>query len=154
MYMSACIRVYINVCVCMCIHVYCMNVCTCMYMNVCTCVYMSVCSQTSSYFVGSSFYQIPPFHHLTLDVTEKRTEGKGDNVTLDYLLVRDITFPRSSLISPTGYHFFSSLCIQPLDKTQQITTNQPGVVALAFNPSTREAEAGRFLSSRPAWSTK
>jgi hypothetical protein len=28
------------------------------------------------------------------------------------------------------------------------------VVAHAFNPSTREAEAGRFLSSRPAWSTK
>jgi hypothetical protein len=24
----------------------------------------------------------------------------------------------------------------------------------AFNPSTQEAEAGRFLSSRPAWSTK
>ena len=32
----------------------------------------------------------------------------------------------------------------------------PGVVAHAFNPSTREkyAEAGEFLSSRPAWSTK
>jgi hypothetical protein len=28
------------------------------------------------------------------------------------------------------------------------------MVAHAFNPSTREAEAGRFLSSRPAWSTK
>jgi hypothetical protein len=28
------------------------------------------------------------------------------------------------------------------------------VVAYAFNPSTREAEAGGFLSSRPAWSTK
>jgi hypothetical protein len=28
------------------------------------------------------------------------------------------------------------------------------VVALAFNPSTWEAEAGGFLSSRPAWSTK
>jgi hypothetical protein len=30
----------------------------------------------------------------------------------------------------------------------------PGVVAHAFDPSTREAEAGGFLSSRPAWSTK
>jgi hypothetical protein len=28
------------------------------------------------------------------------------------------------------------------------------VVAHAFNPSTWQAEAGRFLSSRPAWSTK
>jgi major histocompatibility complex class I len=32
--------------------------------------------------------------------------------------------------------------------------SQPGVVAHAFDPSTREAEAGGFLSSRPAWSTK
>jgi hypothetical protein len=29
-----------------------------------------------------------------------------------------------------------------------------GVVAYAFNPSTQEAEAGEFLSLRPAWSTK
>jgi hypothetical protein len=29
---------------------------------------------------------------------------------------------------------------------------EPGMVVHAFNPSTREAEAGRFLSSRPAWS--
>jgi hypothetical protein len=28
------------------------------------------------------------------------------------------------------------------------------VVAHAFNPSTLEAEAGGFLSWRPAWSTK
>jgi hypothetical protein len=27
------------------------------------------------------------------------------------------------------------------------------LVAHAFNPSTREAEAGQFQSSRPAWST-
>jgi hypothetical protein len=31
---------------------------------------------------------------------------------------------------------------------------KPGVVAHAFNPSTWEAEAGEFLSSRPAWSTE
>jgi hypothetical protein len=31
---------------------------------------------------------------------------------------------------------------------------KPGMVAHAFNSSTREAEAGGFLSSRPAWSTK
>jgi hypothetical protein len=30
----------------------------------------------------------------------------------------------------------------------------PGVVAHVFNPSTREAEAGGFLSVRPAWSIK
>jgi hypothetical protein len=30
----------------------------------------------------------------------------------------------------------------------------PGVVVHAFNPSIWEAEAGEFLSSRPAWSTE
>jgi terminal uridylyltransferase len=31
---------------------------------------------------------------------------------------------------------------------------KPGVVAHTFNSSTREAEAGGFLSSKPAWSTE
>jgi major histocompatibility complex class I len=30
----------------------------------------------------------------------------------------------------------------------------PGVVAHAFDPSTREAEAGGFLSLKPTWSTE
>jgi hypothetical protein len=33
-------------------------------------------------------------------------------------------------------------------------SSAPDVVAHAFNPSTWEAEAGGFLSSRPAWYTK
>jgi hypothetical protein len=33
-------------------------------------------------------------------------------------------------------------------------TGMPGVVVHTFNSSTLEAEAGGFLSLRPAWSTK
>jgi major histocompatibility complex class I len=35
-----------------------------------------------------------------------------------------------------------------------IKINYKGKWRQAFNPSTWEAEAGRFLSSRPAWSTE
>ena len=42
------------------------------------------------------------------------------------------------------------MCKLQLSKSKR----KPGVVAHAFNSSTWEAEAGRFLSSRPAWSTK
>jgi hypothetical protein len=34
------------------------------------------------------------------------------------------------------------------------TRAKPGVVVHVVNPSTREAEAGGFLNSKPAWSTK
>jgi hypothetical protein len=44
--------------------------------------------------------------------------------------------------------------VKPLVHFVKRMTTQPGVVAHAFNPSTWEAEAGRFLISRPAWSTK
>jgi hypothetical protein len=38
--------------------------------------------------------------------------------------------------------------------TTRVVDSGWAVVAHAFNPSTQEAEAGGFLSSRPAWSTK
>jgi hypothetical protein len=36
----------------------------------------------------------------------------------------------------------------------KMTIYKPAMVAHAFNLSTWEAEAGEFLSSRPAWSTE
>jgi hypothetical protein len=39
-------------------------------------------------------------------------------------------------------------------KTQENKILCQAVVRHTFNPSTWEAEAGRFLSSRPAWSTE
>jgi hypothetical protein len=44
-------------------------------------------------------------------------------------------------------------CRQNVHSHKNIS-NEPGVVAHTFNPSTREAKAGGFLNSRPAWSTK
>jgi hypothetical protein len=38
--------------------------------------------------------------------------------------------------------------------TTTTTTNSRAVVVHTFNPSTWKAEAGGFLSLRPAWSTK
>jgi hypothetical protein len=48
-------------------------------------------------------------------------------------------------------------CRKVLKSILKIIFKKPGmlgVVVHAFNPSTWEAEAGRLLSSRPAWSTK
>jgi major histocompatibility complex class I len=41
-----------------------------------------------------------------------------------------------------------------MEKKKRTVDIMPGVVVHAFNPSTREAEAGGFLSLKPAWSTK
>ena len=48
----------------------------------------------------------------------------------------------------------SKLEFAPLLKWIKSNSSEPGVVVHAFNPSTQEAEAGGFLSSRPAWSTE
>jgi hypothetical protein len=49
---------------------------------------------------------------------------------------------------------FFKIALKKQNKTNKQTKNELGMVAHAFRPSTRETEAGRFLSSRPAWSTK
>jgi hypothetical protein len=55
-------------------------------------------------------------------------------------------------------HKAHSLLSLAMDKQPGLCFQDSGVswamVALAFNPSTWEAEAGGFLSSRPAWFTK
>jgi hypothetical protein len=54
------------------------------------------------------------------------------------------SYPLSHLSSPA--YFFLSHYLQKHGVL--------GMVAHTFNPSTREAEAGGFLSLRPAWSTE
>jgi hypothetical protein len=50
----------------------------------------------------------------------------------------------------------SVLQIPDIDEHKKyiLIIREPGMVVYAFNPSTWEAEAGGFLSSRPALSTK
>jgi hypothetical protein len=73
--------------------------------------------------------------------------------------VRGQTGLQSELQDSQGYT--EKPCLEKQNKTKKkcnknnvLRKKWPGVVAHAFNPSTREAEAGGFLSSRPAWSTE
>jgi hypothetical protein len=83
--------------------------------------------------------------------TNKQTKNKQTNKTkrdLPYVTTGS-TYPGTPSQHITHCHqCFLQNCLQlkQMDK--------PGVVVHAFNPSTREAEAGRFLNSSPAWSTK
>jgi hypothetical protein len=60
----------------------------------------------------------------------------------------------SSMGAICGKRTSSSSSIQLREQRDKKMKPEPVMVAHAFNPSTREAEAGRFLSSRLAWSTK
>jgi hypothetical protein len=68
----------------------------------------------------------------------------------NFLLRRDV-------FTSTLHVFIKCKC-QPAFLTGSVlsfkTYSSHAVVAHTFNPSTWEAEAGGFLSSRPAWSTK
>jgi hypothetical protein len=50
--------------------------------------------------------------------------------------------------------FGSYPAARSLETRCQTANMQPGLMAKAFNPNTREAETGRSPSSRPVWSTK
>jgi hypothetical protein len=59
-----------------------------------------------------------------------------------------------SLLSKTFYFIFEiKYCTESGSYQCQDYQVSWAVVVHAFNPSTWEAEVGRFLSSRPAWST-
>jgi hypothetical protein len=77
-------------------------------------------------------------HWLRADLQHVGSESMG----LNELSKLDILTP--------CHHHLSIIKNIPFKKGQ----NKPGVMAHAFSPSTWEAEAGGFLSSRPAWSTE
>jgi hypothetical protein len=78
---------------------------------------------------------------------------KIETELLIYLLPRSrfqiLNSPKMYYPITTEHMFYMYLIINVL-KIQM----QPGMVTHTFNPSTWEAEAGGFLSSRPAWSTE
>jgi hypothetical protein len=63
---------------------------------------------------------------------------------------RDGSAVMSTVCSSRKFRFNS----QHVHVDLQLPVSAQAVVAHTFNPSTREAEAGGFLSSRPAWSTE
>jgi hypothetical protein len=72
-----------------------------------------------------------------------------------YLRPADLGFELRFLCLHNNCSFTEASPQRPnFSDTGILKNREPGVVAHAFNPSTREAEAGRFLSSRPAWSTE
>jgi hypothetical protein len=60
---------------------------------------------------------------------------------------------KSAYYLSTGVHKFASRRILKYLLFIKLRI-EPGMLAHTFNPSTQEAEAGKFPSSRPTWSTK
>jgi hypothetical protein len=63
---------------------------------------------------------------------------------------KSFPYPMKNCTADFFFPLQDSLCI----KLPANYALEQGVVVHAFNLSTREAEAGGFLSSRPAWSTE
>jgi hypothetical protein len=95
---------------------------------------------------------------------KKRTQGKNNelqfcssllslNTACFYFTLSMYNFLDNNNSKNSHVHGAIALCLYTMMFLRNGST-KPGVVAHAFNPSTREAEAGGFLSSRPAWSTK
>ena len=58
------------------------------------------------------------------------------------------------MIKALKYIFVLIDCPHRTQKIGPVICTQLGVLAHVFTPSTLEAEAGEFLSSRPTWSTE
>jgi hypothetical protein len=74
---------------------------------------------------------------------------------LVFMVLLSVT-ERKDVKIPDGIciYFSCVLKVCSLRWAHNICNSEPGVVAHTFNPSTWEAEAGIFLSLRPAWPTE
>jgi hypothetical protein len=63
-----------------------------------------------------------------------------------------VSFKASLIYRASVQDYTETLSQKKQNKTKQTNKqkNKPGVAAYTFNPNTREAEAGGFLSLRPA----
>jgi hypothetical protein len=145
MYISLCVSVYLSVCICICLALcICLSLSFPVYMCLCECLCVSVSVSVS----------------VSLCVCVCEILGTGHN-SENVLLLGYILCP-FKLLSFTQNNAFSIIqvvtcfngpLLSGLFRHSFQLKHKPGVVAHTFNPSTWEAEAGRFLSSRPTWST-
>jgi hypothetical protein len=90
--------------------------------------------------------------YVSVSIFQETSHWPVDDTALQILQDQEISHKEAGLESLNRNKTKQNNTKQ--NKTKQNKTSQRlGVVAHAFSPSTRKAEAGRFLSSTPAWST-
>jgi hypothetical protein len=94
----------------------------------------------------SKYYLFYKPHYVFVTNTHEKAQG--------VLSEKDLQLQRPPLYANDHLEFSAFLLGMHTQDRKAKSSSQPGMVAHTFNPSTREAEAGGFLSSRPAWSTK
>jgi hypothetical protein len=72
------------------------------------------------------------------------------------IMLHSKNFPINLKLRRTEGNKYGTLSPEPdyVENHLRVSPTSRAVVVHASNPSTQEAEAGRFLSLRPAWSTE